>query len=108
MRSVWYACVALGVLLLIVGFQAYEYEETSGFWEFPVTRTRPYTDIGLLTMGFGFVLIVVGAVLIAMKKPQAEKKVVYVPLKKCPKCGRQFSGREYEYCPTCGTKLEPT
>lgn len=86
---------------------AYSYEYT--LWGIP-TGLRPHADLGLLLMGFGFILIIVGAVLLAMKKPQVErteKRVVLVPLKKCPKCGKQYSGKEYEYCPACGVKLEP-
>jgi rRNA maturation endonuclease Nob1 len=70
------------------------------------TGIRPYGDIGLLILGFGFLSLIVGLVLL-IYQPQAKTKVVYVPLKKCPKCGKQYSVEEFEYCPTCGIELEP-
>jgi hypothetical protein len=33
-------------------------------------------------------------------------KPVSISLKKCPQCGIRFS-QEYDYCSSCGTKLEP-
>lgn len=105
MSDVAYGCIGFGVLLLIGGFFAYFYEYT--WWGLSI-GIRPYADLGILLMGFGFVLIVVGVVLLGMKKPQpegTERRVVLVPLKKCPKCGIKYRG--YEYCPTCGMKLEP-
>jgi hypothetical protein len=34
-------------------------------------------------------------------------KPVSISLKKCPQCGTKFS-QEYQYCTSCGTKLEAT
>ena len=44
---------------------------------------------------------------VQLRREHPQKRVVLLPFKRCPKCGKKYSGREYEYCPTCGAKLEP-
>jgi len=100
-------CLGLGFLLLIGGFIAYTYQYT--VWGIP-TGIRPYGDLGIALIVVGVISILAGAVLQVQSQKGGvtqERKLVLVPLKKCPKCGMTYSGKDYEHCPKCGTKLEP-
>lgn len=40
-----------------------------------------------------------------LEKKLTSEKAEYAR-KKCPQCGMEYSGKDYEHCPKCGTKLE--
>jgi len=118
-------CVALGVILLVVGFIAYNYPQRYG-WQNPFTdewtythSTYPHRDLGMLLMALGVVSIIAGVVIGSMKRPQVKrieknidllsflkrpKNVDSLPLLKCPKCGIHYRG--HDYCPVCRVKLK--
>jgi len=92
MTGVGHVCVAIGAFPITFGFVAFSFEYA----------LRPYSP-GVLVV-LGYVLAIVGAILLSMEKTQEEARAVV--LKICPRCRRQYSGREIEYCPTCGVKLD--
>jgi len=88
-------CIFLGVISLIGSIVAW---------------FRPYRSYALLLLYVGVSLLVVGVVSFSKAKEERKHeaevaKSTSVALKKCPICGTRFS-LEYEYCPSCGVKLE--
>lgn len=92
MTGVGHVCVAIGAFLIIFGFAAFSFEHA--LWQY---------GPGVLVV-LGYVLAIVGTILLSIEKAQEEAGAVV--LKICPKCRKQYFGREIEYCPTCGVKLD--
>jgi len=106
MSDVAYGCVGFGILLVIGGFIAYSYEVTTYLFTIPIP-SYPYRDLGIPLISLGIVMIIVGAVLLSIKKPQAERmeeRSALPSVKKCPKCGTEYPSA-YIYCPKCKEKL---
>jgi len=94
-RTLASICVFLGVISLIGSIVAW---------------FCPYRSYALLLLYVGVSLLVVGVVSFSKAKEERKHeaevaKSTSVALKKCPICGTRFS-LEYEYCPSCGVKLE--
>lgn len=98
MTGVGHVCVAIGAFLIVFGFVAFSFEYA----------IRQYSP-GVLVV-LGYVVAIVGAILLSIKKTRAERTGEEAPgailPKICPKCGKLYSSREIVYCPTCGVKLD--
>jgi len=59
--------------------------------------------IGLSSLVASVVTVILGIIRDILAAIQMH---ALIPTKKCPRCGMKYSGKYYEHCPKCGTKLE--
>lgn len=119
-RELGIVLLVIGVLLLIFAVVAGGYCQASGPGgpAFPSGCVYPYAA-GAILLGFlGFVLLIVGIVLVASRTPTNPPVVFYPPpywgappvpppppQVACMKCGRVYHMGLHAYCPNCGTKI---
>ncbi|TET19331.1 zinc ribbon domain-containing protein [Candidatus Bathyarchaeota archaeon] len=61
--------------------------------------------VGILISGVGLGMLLETHTIYQLEKKLASGKAEHAR-KKCSKCGMEYSGKDYEHCPKCGTKLE--
>ena len=99
-------CISVGIFLWIYSAKLFGY-----------VTVYPYSDEGFILSIVGIIIIVVGLAFPEQKqsdiqlveidgKSRTPSKIVLLPVKSCPKCGKRYSGTLESFCPTCGVKLE--
>lgn len=134
-REVGVVLVILGILLLVFAVLiggVCQIVNTTGPFYGPATTgcVYPYAAGAVLLGLLGFILLIVGLVVITIRNPATLPPVQYYPpvapwpqyapppaptppsappaqLIACRNCGRVYHQNTHTFCPNCGTKLGP-